>query len=167
MKWLASIANGSPVTGYTVTPYIGLVAQPTITFNSTATTQTITGLVNGTAYTFRVAAFNAVGTGPTSTITAIIVGAPPAPTAVTAVAGSGQATVNWVAPANNGSAITGYVVTPYIGLTALAPRPFATTATTQIITGLTAGTTYTFKVQATNARGTGAFSAASNAVKVL
>ena len=42
---------------------------PSKTFSSTATTQTITGLVNGTKYRFRVQAINAVGTGGYSTVT--------------------------------------------------------------------------------------------------
>ena len=41
---------------------------PSTTFNTTATTQTITGLTNGTTYRLKVAAVNAVGTGPMSTI---------------------------------------------------------------------------------------------------
>ena len=49
-----------------VTPYIAGVAQATQTFNTTATTETATGLTNGTAYTFTVAAINGVGTGTAS-----------------------------------------------------------------------------------------------------
>jgi hypothetical protein len=58
--------RGSAITGYAVTPYIGTTAQTIQTFTSTATTETATGLANGTAYTFRVAAINTVGTGPNS-----------------------------------------------------------------------------------------------------
>jgi hypothetical protein len=49
------------VTAYVVTPWIGLVAQPPIQFNSTATTETVTGLTNGTTYAFTVKAINAFG----------------------------------------------------------------------------------------------------------
>ena len=90
VSWTAPASNGgSPITGYVVTPYIGGVAQPPQTFNSTATTQTVTGLTNGTTYTFKVAAINAVGTGPPSAASNAVTPRPPpgAPTIGTATAG--------------------------------------------------------------------------------
>ena len=91
---------------------------------------------------------------------------PGAPTGVSASAGDGSAAVAWTAPSNGGSAITSYTITPSVGTTAQTPTtitgsPPATSAT---ITGLSNGTTYTFTVTATNAIGSGAPSAASNAV---
>ena len=63
-RWTAPASNGgSPITSYRVTPYIGTTAQTAINTGSTATSFTVTGLTNGTAYTFTVAAINAVGTG--------------------------------------------------------------------------------------------------------
>jgi alpha-tubulin suppressor-like RCC1 family protein len=55
--------GGPPIQGYEVTPYVGAVAQTTVVFDSPATTQTVTGLTNGTTYTFRVASVSFVGTG--------------------------------------------------------------------------------------------------------
>jgi hypothetical protein len=68
VRWTAPPNSGSPVTGYTVTPYIGTTAQTpiTVTGNPPATTTTVTGLTNGTAYTFNVTATNAVGTSSAS-----------------------------------------------------------------------------------------------------
>ena len=66
VHWNAPSDNNSPITGYTVTPYLGPAAQPARTFTSNATTQTLTGLVPETAYTFTVTAVNARGTGPKS-----------------------------------------------------------------------------------------------------
>ena len=78
--------------------------------------------------------------------------------------GNRQARLNWVAPANGGSPITGYVVTPFIGKTAQAPRTFKSAALIEIVTGLTNGTTYTFRVAAKNVVGTGPPSGASMTV---
>jgi hypothetical protein len=92
---------------------------------------------------------------------------PGALTNMVATAGNGSATVNWTAPSNGGSAITSYTITPYVGTTARASTTISGSppATSATITGLTNGSTYTFKVSATNAIGTGPQSAASNAVK--
>jgi titin len=167
LSWTAPAANGSAITGYTVTPYIGATAQTPVAFASAATSQTITGLTNGTAYTFKVKATNGVGTGADSTASSAVTPrtVPGAPTGVSAVPGDTAATVSWTAPAaTGGSPITGYTVTPYIGIVAQTDRVFSSAATTQTITGLTNGTSYTFKVRATNAAGTGAESGPSLAV---
>lgn len=93
---------------------------------------------------------------------------PDEPTGVTAVAGVERATVSWVKPDHvGGSEVTGYVVTPFVGATAGTPQSFASTATTQIVTGLTGGVSYTFKVQSTNSFGSGPSSTASNAVVII
>ena len=60
VSWTAPANGGSPITGYTVTPYIGdhgADARPGR--SGSATAATVTGLTNGTAYTFTVAATNA------------------------------------------------------------------------------------------------------------
>lgn len=64
VSWSAPISNGgSPLTGYVVTPYIGGVAQTPVVVPATSTDTTVTGLTNGSAYTFTVAATNSAGTG--------------------------------------------------------------------------------------------------------
>ena len=57
------VAFPFPITAYVVTPWVGQVAQTPSRFNSTATTQTVTGLANGTTYTFTVVAINSLGHG--------------------------------------------------------------------------------------------------------
>src|SRR4029077_4798934 len=111
---------------YTVTPFIGSTAQTpgTVTGNPPATTTTVTGLTNGTSYTFKVAASNASGTGPASSPSNAVTpnNLPGAPPGVSATAGNASATVSWTAPTNNGgSTITTYTVTPFIGSTAQTP----------------------------------------------
>ena len=68
VSWTAPPTGGSPITSYTVTPYVGSVAQPTTPVSSAPpqTSVTVTGLTNGTTYTFTVTATNAIGTGPPS-----------------------------------------------------------------------------------------------------
>ena len=67
VTWSAP-ASGDPVTTYTVTPYIGSAAQTptTVTGNPAPTSVLVSGLTNGTTYTFTVTAANPAGTGPES-----------------------------------------------------------------------------------------------------
>jgi hypothetical protein len=64
VSWTAP-ASGGPVTTYTITPYIGSVAQTpiTVTGSPAPTSTTVTGLTNGTTYTFTVTASNPNGSG--------------------------------------------------------------------------------------------------------
>lgn len=164
VSWTAPSSNGgSAITGYRVTTSPG---NGTTTVGAAATSATITGLTNGTAYTFTVLAFNAAAEGPASSpTTPITPSAPPgAPTAVSATSGNGQATVSWTAPSSDGgSAVTGYTVTSAPGGRTATTNGAGRSAT---VTGLTNGTTYTFTVTATNVRGTGPASVASPAIVV-
>jgi len=91
--------------------------------------------------------------------------APAAPTAVTAVPGNASATVRWTRPAFTGTAaITGFVVTPYLGSTAQPAHTFATAPASAVVRGLTNAKRYTFKVAATNSVGTGPNSGASKPI---
>lgn len=70
VAWTAPVTLGSPAfSDYTI-QYSSDSGSTWTTFTdtvSTATSVTVTGLVNGTAYVFRVAAVNNIGTGPYST----------------------------------------------------------------------------------------------------
>ncbi|MCU1455803.1 MAG: hypothetical protein JWN46_3949 [Acidimicrobiales bacterium] len=90
---------------------------------------------------------------------------PSAPTIGLVTRGIALVSVHWTAPVSDGgSRLTGYVITPYLGALPQAPHSYLTTGTNQWISGLTYGTSYTFKVAATNDVGTGPQSEASNAV---
>jgi parallel beta-helix repeat protein len=151
--------GGSAITGYTATSSPG-----GFTATGAGSPLTVTGLTNGTAYTFTVTATNAVGTGAPSaasnSVTPAAATVPGAPTIGTATAGNAQATITFTPPASNGgSPITSYTATSNPGgfTAAGAGSPLT-------VTGLTNGTSYTFKVTATNAVGTGPLSAATNSV---
>jgi alpha-tubulin suppressor-like RCC1 family protein len=76
-----------------------------------------------------------------------------APTIGTATAGDRQALVSWQPPRVPPTPITAYVVTPWIGFTRQTPVVFNSGATTEAVTGLTNGVTYTFTVHAVHAHG--------------
>jgi outer membrane protein assembly factor BamB len=90
-----------------------------------------------------------------------------APGSVTAAAGSAQATIHWTAPVNtSGSPVTSYAVWAFLGSTPAADHVFNSNATSQTLTGLTHGKTYTFRVAAITEHGIGPESAPSNAAGV-
>ena len=72
VNWTAPANNGANITGYVVTPFVGTASQGARTFNTAALAQDITGLTNATSYTFRVAAKNARGVGPSSVASVVV-----------------------------------------------------------------------------------------------
>jgi titin len=93
---------------------------------------------------------------------------PPAPTSVTPTAGNAQVSLAWTAPTVlSVTPITDYTVqfSSNSGSTWTTFTRAASTATSGVVvTSLTNGTPYVFRVSATNAIGTGSYSAASSAV---
>lgn len=155
--------GGSAITGYTVTssPSGGVDNDA----GSTSLLHTISGLTNGTAYTFTVAATSAQGQSGSSGVSNSVVptNLPGAPAVTGVVAGNGQASVSFSAPFSDGeSPITGYTVSssPSGGVDTNS----GSNSLTHVVTGLTNGVAYTFTVRASNANGIGTASLASAAV---
>lgn len=151
--------------GVTITNYSVVSSPGSISVTGTGSPITVSGLTNGVPYTFTVTARYSNGITRTSdpstpVIPTAAITEPSAPLSPTAVAASAQATVSFTTPASNGgTAILDYKVTSNPGaITATG------TASPITVTGLTNGTTYTFTVQARNAIGLGAPSAATNSV---
>lgn len=167
VSWTAPTDTGGLSLTYTV---VSIPAGFTCT--ATGTSCIVSGLTNGTAYTFRVTAKNAAGSSqgsipsagvtPTAaaTVAAAIGTVPGAPTDVKVVSGWKRATISWVVPASNGGQqIFSFKVTASPG--GQSCTTFGAQACT--ITGLAAKKQHTFSVVATNALGD---SAAATSEKV-
>lgn len=162
--------NPGPQT-FGTSPTLSATSDSGLTPTFTSSTTAVCTITSGGALTFVTAGtctINADQAGNSSylaatqvsrsfTVNAIV---PGAPVIGSATAGNAEATVSFTAPASNGgSSITGYTVTASPGGISRT-----TTASPYVFTGLTNGTSYSFTVRATNSVGTGAASAASNAV---
>jgi chitodextrinase len=145
LTWNASTDNVG-VTGYRVYRDGALVASPT------STSVSITGLAASTPYSFTVTAVDAAGNASAQSSTlSVTTQAPPDTTApsvptglVGAAVSSTQINLTWNASTDN-VGVVGYYV--YLNDVALG----ATTATSFQHTGITAGTTYNYRVSAFDA----------------
>ncbi len=159
LTWTASASGTTPisyqpkyrVTGQTA--WISSAAGPT-----TATSQTITGLTPATGYDFEVVATNAGGSASsavaTATTTTASSVAPGAPTSVAASTPTPNSlTVSWGAPATGTAPFSYQVSYRLTGTTAFAQFGGSITATSLVVTGLTASDSYDFEVTATNSAG--------------
>jgi len=128
-----------------------------------ATTYTNTGLTNGTAYFYKVAAVNSGGTsGQSNEASATPVAAPGTPTGLTATAGDSQVALSWTA----GSGATSYNLYKATSSGGEGATPVVTgiTSTTYTDLNLTDGTTYFYKLAAVNSAGTSAQSGEASAM---
>jgi hypothetical protein len=157
--WTAPASTGgSLITGYVVTPYKAGVALAPRTYLSPKTTEFPQNLTTGKAFRFTVAAINAVGTGPVSTMTAtIFIGAPgQPPMPYVSAYRPGQVRVHVFPPANNGAYIS--LTTARCASSDGGVLGVRTAGEYSHILTLTVGKTYTCKASATNSRGTGIWS---------
>ena len=117
-----------------------------------ATSATVGGLSASTSYDFRVASVNSVGSSESSAVSLTM--PPAAPSGLAASASSpGSVALSWT---DNASDETGFLV-EYRAAGDLDWTQFATradaNATSLVVTGLTSGTAYRFRVSATSANG--------------
>ena len=163
VSWTESSSIEYPVTSYVVTSSPGA-----FTATTTGTTAIVSGLTNGTAYTFTVVAINDIGQSPASAASAAVtpVGLALAPTGVTVTKiASGQIQVSFtqlsgISAATGGTAITGYTITPSPA-PATSPLSYSFLGSTYTFINLTPSTSYTFAVFATNFQGNSAATTSS------
>src|SRR6185437_4841212 len=113
--------GGSAITGYTATSSPG-----GLTGTCAASPCTVTGLINGTAYTFTVTATNGAGTGPASA-------------ASNAVTPKASQTITF-----NNPGTQNFGTTPTLTATASSTLPVTFTSTTTAVCTVTSGGTLTF-----------------------
>jgi len=164
LTWVAPASNGgSAITGYTVMASPG--GRTCATTGAVACT--VTGLTNGTGYSFTVTATNVAGTGPASSpISATPSAVPGPPTNAKAARDSSLGIdLTWKAPtANGGSAITGYRI--YRGTTSTSQTFIVAVGNvlSYVDASTTRGTRYYYRVTADNAAGEGPTSSTVNAI---
>ncbi len=180
LTWTAPPARGARIQGYTITCTSGLTGthvcdrtDGTNTYTTTGTSRTITGLTNGTEYSFTLSATNVAGTSDTTTAAATPATRPGRPRNIEIAPSYGTGTVDltvtWAAPSrdngettdNGGSDITGYTVQyrasngnwsfAFFGGEDTCGDVGATC--THTITGLTVGPRYYVQIRTHNAGG--------------
>jgi hypothetical protein len=179
VSWTGAASDGgSPITSQEIVVSSGGAVVKTVpAIAAGATTSVVTGLTNGTSYTFQVRAVNAFGSGPLSAASAAVTPGGPltAPTSLVAIRGAtgGSVSLSWNAATGGTKPITGYQIQVRIIGIVVRTDTVAGTATTRNVTGLINGISYTFRVRAVTAAtltGTipaadlGPLSVASNAV---
>jgi hypothetical protein len=157
LEWSAPSDNGgSLITSYKIYVYDSNGQELTnknVSGIATLST-TVSGLDNGTTYTFKVSAFNETNESEKSQpVSYTPFSAPSAPTITSAESGNVSVLLRWSAPSDNGGyPITSYNVYVYSStgslLNTIQITNIQTTSTT--VSGLTNGTTYKFKVSAVN-----------------
>ncbi|MCI4333428.1 MAG: fibronectin type III domain-containing protein, partial [Thermoplasmata archaeon] len=156
---VTNVSTGSPVSGASVTltsPADGFFtpASGATAADGTFTSVFTAPLVSSTVSVEIAVAASAAGLVgfATTTITVTPLVPPSQPTGLTVTPGVGQVTLNWTAPATGGGGVT-YVV--YDATASIGPftEVNVTTGTVYVVTGLLAGHSYWYKVEAMDAGG--------------
>ena len=159
-----NISYSLPYNGGNAIDYIQYkINGGTYTSIGTATTYTITGLTNGTAYPVQIRAHNAAGYSIDSSAVVLVPRKVPDPPSITTIYSlNGNIRVRFSAPAyNGGNAITGYAYTVNDGSYVACSYPQFD------IPSLTPGVNYSVKVFAVNAAGTSTASDAKTTVIIV
>ena len=152
----------------TITSYVAVSNPGYITGSNASSPVFVSGLTKGQTYSFVVYAVNGVGNSANSNVSANVtpITVPASPTIGTGTASLSSTSVANIAftpPADTG----GSPITNYTAISTPGSFSFSNTNSHITFTGLSAGTGYTFVVNATNAIGTSQNSAPSNTTTTL
>jgi surface protein len=175
LSWTEPSSNGSAITNHEVwyssdggsswSNYTPL--DPIVHSNVT-----VTGLTNGTAYVFRVAAINSIGIGLFSIRSSIVTphaNVPAAPTGLGGSTGVNEVNLAWTAPVDDGgSAITKYLIQYSSGIRdnwlPVPPLDTGSNVLSYTVTSLWGGVSYKFRVAAVNGVDPGPWSEESQSI---
>ena len=155
VSWSAPSQGGSPINSYVIS-YDENGKTKEVTVWGGETNAAVSGLKPGASYTFKVAARNFAGLGPSATATSVIhkqgSRVPDPPIIIDITPDVGQATVVWNPPADDGgSTITSYTVKCNGSSKTLLVKDIGRITPYQYtVKPLTAGQIYTVSIWATN-----------------
>jgi subtilisin family serine protease len=175
LSWTIPATNGGDTITDYVIEYSSSSGSTWATFTdpvSSIRSTTVTDLVSGVSYVFRVSARNSAGTGDPSVVSAAVSpGVPTAPCCITEVLiGPQYVALRWGAPTfDGGSTVTNYVVEYTIddGVSWTTWSEPTGNGTNRTITGLLDGVPHKFRISARNAVATGPPSDVSDAYTPL
>ncbi|MBL4596255.1 MAG: fibronectin type III domain-containing protein, partial [Robiginitomaculum sp.] len=160
LSWNAPTSSGgSTVTGYLIERYDDVTEtfEPLVDdTGSTTTTHSDTELDSGIKYEYRVSAITEGGTGdPSGKSSATTLSVPSAPTNLTATPGNTQVLLSWTASTGGGVPLTDYIIeySDDAGTNWTVFADGTSTIANTIVTGLTNGLEYQFRVHAINSVG--------------
>ena len=161
LAWSAPASDGgSTITGYEIWRGSSAGSETLLTTVGVQTGYTDSSVTAGATYWYQVAAVNAIDSGPRSNERSAASALPPSAPTLLGAPADGASALSWTVSADDGGApVTGYRVYRKIGAGTenfLASTDAATTIYVDF--GLTNGTSYTYRVTATNGAGEGAFS---------
>lgn len=155
LDWSAPDFNGGSPIDYYIIYKDGVDVK-----HSSSIPVTLTGLTNGVAYSFKIAAHNAIGTGPaTEAVMVTTHTVPGAPTGLLATPGNSNVALSWSAPSNDGGGSIDYYIIYTNGVDTVHVA-----GTSVVMMSLNNGVSYSFAVCAHNAAGSGPLSPTVNAI---
>jgi hypothetical protein len=152
-----SSSSAKPVSGYRV--YQNVSGNWLQVAQLSGTTTTVTGLTLGNSHEFSVATYGSAGEGARSSQASLVaIGAPGSASDVSITATNGTLTASWTAADSTASRpVVSYELQIYQGASLVSGT--STLTTSETLSGLTNGTTYTVKVRAENSFGKSATAA--------